>query len=225
VGNSIFQQIIGIPMGSDPAPFFANLYLHSYESNWIKANKSNSVNQNGRLEYFKVRLFGNTFRYIDDLIAINNNNEFEENWKDIYPPALVLKKENPDGNRSATFLDMEISISNNKFEYKLYDKRNAFPFKIVRFPYRSSNMPIKMFYSTISAEVLRICRASSNFDFFRRACKPFLIRMKRQGAKKDGTRNSITRLVSRHSKEFGKFQHPKEQLVNTIINLVIWQIN
>jgi hypothetical protein len=85
-------------------------------------------------------------------------------------------------------------------------------------------MPNKMFYSTISAEVLRICRASSNFDFFNRACKPFLNRMIQQGAKKDGTRISITRLVSRHSKEFGKFERPKEQLVNIIINLVIWPL-
>ena len=27
VGNLVFRQIIGIPMGSDPAPFFANLFL------------------------------------------------------------------------------------------------------------------------------------------------------------------------------------------------------
>ena len=28
VGPKIFCQIIGIPMGSDPAPFFANLFLY-----------------------------------------------------------------------------------------------------------------------------------------------------------------------------------------------------
>ena len=119
-------------------------------------------------------------------------------------------------------MDLSVTIINNRFEYKLYDKRNAFPFKIVRFPYRSSNMPNKMFYSTISAEVLRICRASSNLDYFKRACKPFLTHMILQGAKKDGTRISINRLVSRHSKVFGKFERPREQLVNIILNLVIW---
>ena len=222
VGNSIFKQIIGIPMGSDPAPFFANLYLHSYEAKWIKTNKSNSTNINGRLNYFKVRQFGYSFRYIDDLIAVNNNNEFENNWREIYPAELELTKESPDGNRSSTFMDLSVTIINNRFEYKLYDKRNAFPFKIVRFPYRSSNMPNKMFYSTISAEVLRICRASYNLDYFKKACKPFLTRMILQGAKKDGTRISTNRLVSRHSKVFGKFERPREQLVNIILNLVIW---
>ena len=28
VGNYLFRQQIGFPMGSDPAPFFANLFLY-----------------------------------------------------------------------------------------------------------------------------------------------------------------------------------------------------
>ena len=36
VGKQIFKQIIGIPMGSDPAPFMANLFLYYYESQFIK---------------------------------------------------------------------------------------------------------------------------------------------------------------------------------------------
>ena len=28
VGNLVFRQVIDIPMGSDPAPFFANLFLY-----------------------------------------------------------------------------------------------------------------------------------------------------------------------------------------------------
>ena len=39
VGPKIFCQIVGIPMGSDPAPFFANLFLYFYESKWIKRTK------------------------------------------------------------------------------------------------------------------------------------------------------------------------------------------
>ena len=46
-------------------------------------------------------------------------------------------------------------------EYKLFDKRKALrvnqkELHIVRFPFLSSNMPNKMVYSTISAEILRI---------------------------------------------------------------------
>ena len=32
--NRVFSQVIGIPMGSDATPFFADLYLHYYNSRW-----------------------------------------------------------------------------------------------------------------------------------------------------------------------------------------------
>ena len=35
VGNKVFRQIIGIPMGSDPAPFIANLFLYIYENRFM----------------------------------------------------------------------------------------------------------------------------------------------------------------------------------------------
>ena len=43
VGSKIFRQIIGIPMGSDPAPFFANLFLYFYESKWMDSLKKNDL--------------------------------------------------------------------------------------------------------------------------------------------------------------------------------------
>ena len=38
IGNLLFLQAIGIPMGIDPAPFWANLYLHHYEALYIFQN-------------------------------------------------------------------------------------------------------------------------------------------------------------------------------------------
>ena len=35
VRNKIFRQIIGIPMGSDPVPFIANLFLYIYENHFL----------------------------------------------------------------------------------------------------------------------------------------------------------------------------------------------
>ena len=68
LGNKFFRQDIGIPMGSDPAPFFANLFLYHYESSWRKKiQKSNNT---------LARKFGNVFRYIDDLLALNDGQSF-----------------------------------------------------------------------------------------------------------------------------------------------------
>ena len=69
VGNTLLRQKIGIPMGLDPAPFFANLFLFYYESEWLKKLKKS--------DNIKARKFGNTFRFIDDLIAMNDGGEFE----------------------------------------------------------------------------------------------------------------------------------------------------
>ena len=47
IGNLLFKQCIGIPMGIDPAPFWANLYLYVYEFRFIKllmsTNKGDEV--------------------------------------------------------------------------------------------------------------------------------------------------------------------------------------
>ena len=74
-GEKIFRQIIGIPMGSDPAPFMANLFLYHYESNWTKNLKQNSIQ--------RARMFRHTFRYKDDLLTINDNDEFSKSFIDI----------------------------------------------------------------------------------------------------------------------------------------------
>lgn len=211
VGNLIFRQIIGIPMGSDPAPFFANLFLFFYECKYI-----NTCKKHDRL---RARRLFNIFRFIDDLLALNDGGEFWRCIVDIYPPELVLKKENI-SNDKATFLDLEIHVVNNEYLYKLYDKRNAFPFSIVRFPYRCSNMPSKMFYSTISAEILRICRASVQYDNFVTAADPFLKRMTRQGARLEGVRQSLKKLVGRHFNAFHKYGLQSEQLTNNLVNLL-----
>ena len=36
VGTIIMRQAIGIPMGIDPAPFWANLFLFYFEYKWMK---------------------------------------------------------------------------------------------------------------------------------------------------------------------------------------------
>ena len=170
----LFLQDIGIPMGEDPAPFFANLFLFFYESAWI--NKKLKTNPH------LVRFFFYIFRFIDDLINLNGNNKFDQYFHEIYPPELELKKENLDITE-ASFLDLFISIENSKFKTKLFDKRNDFSFSIVRMPHKNSNIPSKMFYSTINAEILRICRATSSLDSFIETSLKLIRRMEKQGAK------------------------------------------
>ena len=101
IGDKIFQQIIGIPMGSDPAPFFANLFLYFYESKWLRKLQ--------RSDLRRARSFVNVYRFIDNLIAMSDNKEFEGCFKEIYPVELELGKEN-NGYKEASFLDLRANF-------------------------------------------------------------------------------------------------------------------
>ena len=88
-------------MGSDPASFFANLLLFFYESRWLKSIKNTS--------YGVARKFDNIFRFIDDLVAINDGNEFENHYNEIYSTKLNLKKESTSHTKT-TFLELNSTI-------------------------------------------------------------------------------------------------------------------
>lgn len=61
-------------MGSEPALIFANLFFYCYESNLIKKIKN--------IDTKKARRFANTFRFIDYLAVLTEDDgEFEKNFQ------------------------------------------------------------------------------------------------------------------------------------------------
>ena len=133
------KQDIGIPMGIDPAPFWANLFLYTYEKTYMKTLV--------REDKKKAGLLRDTGRFLDDLLTINDQGLFEAVHSTIYPEQLELKLEHC--GTHATFLNIDITVVENKFIYKLFDKRDAFPFDIVRMPDIRSNIPFSIFYFAV----------------------------------------------------------------------------
>ncbi len=208
LGNKLFRQTIGIPMGSDPAPAFANLFLFHYESNWLKEiKKTNPI---------IARKFGQVFRYIDDLLALNDGNSFETFFDDIYPEELQLNKENT-SDTTTDFLDLRICIEDRVFTTKLFDKRDYFGFHITRLPYKDGNIPSRMFYSSIAAESLRIFRASSSSNHAIQSIKGLISRMLNQGAKVLPMRRFISKMIHRHNINH-KYGATGNQLVNQVFS-------
>ena len=81
LGDRCFKQIIGIPMGTDCAPFLANLFLFACEFQWIdKQRKAN--------KYQLLKSFQGCGRYIDDLLMINNDHVMDATMFEIYPKNL-----------------------------------------------------------------------------------------------------------------------------------------
>ena len=209
VGVNIFKQVVGIPMGSDPAPFFANLFLYYYERKWLLELKKNDL--------VAARKFGNTFRFIDDLNVVNDGGYFNQHFHEIYPEEMELSKENK-GNEKASFLDLDIEIKESKFHFGLYDKRDAFPFAIVRMPFKNSNMPSFMFYSTAGAEILRIARASTDSMRFRAAAYNVIARMIKQGASISRLKNTIGKTYRNHTDEFSHLINSQNECVDIVFN-------
>ena len=54
-------------------------------------------------------------RFIDDLLGLNDGGEFARSSEEIYPSDLELKVEH--SGIHATFLNLDISISNQRFVY------------------------------------------------------------------------------------------------------------
>ena len=100
IGDLLLSRIIGIPMGIDPAPFWANLFLSSYESDFMISRI--------REDKIKARHYHESFRFIDDKYYINGSGEFSRSFPNIYPPSLELTVEHNVSH--ATFLKLEINI-------------------------------------------------------------------------------------------------------------------
>ena len=97
-----------------------------------------------RTDKGKARMFKYATRFIDDECNLNDGGEFGRSFHLIYPNDLELKCEHHGSH--ATFLDLEINVSNGIFLYKLFDIRDNFPLFIVRMPDLSGNIPSHIFY-------------------------------------------------------------------------------
>ena len=106
----------------------------------------------------KARHFQATKRFIDDLRPLNDGGIFNHVYKDIYPPELKLKFEY--SGTHATCLNLDVTVKDGVFIYKLFDKRDTFPFFNVRTPYIDSNIAKSIFYTALVGKFLRIAFSS-----------------------------------------------------------------
>ena len=156
VGNEMFRQCIGIPMGTDCAPLVANLFLFYYEYKYLKQLMKDN--------HQRAIMFNNTVRYIDDLLSLNNPG-FAEAIPNIYPPELILKK-TTESPVLVSYLDVSISIFSYKFCTSVFDKRDTFNFHIVNFPFLDSNIPTQPACGVYISQIIRISRICDEYHKF-----------------------------------------------------------
>ena len=69
-------------------------------------------------------------------------------------------------NTEATFLDLDLSITNDKASSKIYDKRGDFNFEIVNFPFLDGDVPPSASYDVYISQLKRFAGVCSNVDDF-----------------------------------------------------------
>ena len=158
-------------------PYLKKNCYFTVGNNILKQNNTSLVSACSKIPYN----FHSIGRFIDDLCVINDKNSFFDNFKDIYPKELELKLEHQGSH--ATFLGLDIEIR-MVFLFKLFDKRDAFSFEIIRMPFIDSNIPSNIFYGAIFSEILQIIRCTLKFEHLKPRLESLFRRMINQGATK-----------------------------------------
>ena len=176
LGDRVWKQILGIPMGFSCSPLWCNLYLMSYEIKFIQR-----LARLGKIEIMSK--FKHAFRYIDDLCWLNigNANEFlnplqprnMDNPFWIYPLDIIeiktevsqFSKSSPQFGIKAHFMNVLISVTDEytgKFLMQKFDKRRDLPFKYSQFIKFKSNRPVKQAYNVVISQTVPILYLSND---------------------------------------------------------------
>ena len=166
-------------------------------TNWNKAPM--------RLWQTLSRRFNLSYRYIDDLISFNNK-RFKEFISDIYPKELTIS-ETTESTSVASYLDLLFTRDrSNNITTKLDDKRDAFGFHIVNFPFMSSNIPSAPAYGVYASQLVRYARCCSSYSDFLIRHRALVKRLLSQGYKVNRLSNTFKKFYGRHTDLVGQYK-------------------
>ena len=197
-GGQLFWQMLGIPMGTNCAPILADLFLYSYENEFL-----DKLIKEGKRKL--SRKFNLSYHYIDDLISFNNK-RFKEFISDIYPKELTIS-ETTESTSVASYLDLLfIRDNSNNITTKLYDKHDTFGFHIVNFPFMSSNIPSAPAYGVYASQLICYVRCCSNYSDFLSRHRALVTRLLSQGYKVHRLSNTFKKFYGRHTDLVGQYK-------------------
>ena len=144
-------------MGTDCAPYLANLFLFAYEFEFLNDTLKHK-------DFSTLYKFNKCHRYIDDLLAVNNDGILNDFKGRIYPPELQLTFEDK-SNQEVNYLDLHLEINSSTIEYRLFDKRDNFG---LNFPDLSGNIPTNQSsYGVFDSQLVRCARCCKKFVDFK----------------------------------------------------------
>ena len=197
-GGLLFRQMVGIPMGTYCAPLLADLFLYSYENEFL-----DKLIKEGRRKL--AGKFNLSYRYTDDLISFNNKT-YKEFISDIYPKELTIS-ETTESTSIASYLDLLfIRDKSNNITAKLYDKHDAFSFHIMKVPFMSSNNPSAPTYDVYASQLICYAHCCSNYSDFLSRHRALVTRPMSQDYKVNHLSNTFKKFYGRHTDLVGQYK-------------------
>ena len=196
-GSLILKQIVGIPMGSIPAPDFANLALAVDEYKFVKKMLHDQ-------NFPVLNKLNNCCRYLDD-IGTPNFSDFAVHARDIYCDSLTLTRSNRSSTDNVAFLDLSVSVYDRKFETRIYCKTDDYNFVVISLPFIESNVSTEMCFYVYFGQILRFLRVCSKLQYFIER-SIFLTRMlQERGYNSPRLASKFNQVILRHRQDWSKF--------------------
>jgi hypothetical protein len=183
-GGVLFQQVVDIPMGTNCAPLLVDLLVYSYESEFLQ----NLVKDK---KIHEARPFNFTYRYIDDVLSINNP-RFAECIPLIFPLEQEIKRP---------------QIQFRPIHFRSYISNLT---TVVM----CSNIPASPAYDVYISQLIRFARASSNYSHFLKRHLYLRNSILDQGFKKICLIRYLKKFIFRYQDLVGKYSVSAETLIN-----------
>ena len=158
-------------------------------------------------------------RFIDDINTLNNR-VFDDQIKQIYPPEITCNRENLT-DISGHFLEVDITVKNDKFVTKIFDKRDDFNFKIVKFPHIKSNIPDCIVFNVFVSQIIRIARVCSDFQDFKDIFKVLILNFKGKGCSNRILFQKAKKVFLANTETFSKFDLTLKDFLSSTFSSVV----
>ena len=113
----------------------------------------------------------------------------------------------PESTSIASYLDLLfIRDKSNNITTKLDDKRDAFGFHIVNFPFMSNNIPSAPAYGVYASQLIRYARCCSNYSDLLLRHRVLVTRLLSQGYNVNRLSNTFKKFYGRHTNLVGQYK-------------------
>ena len=214
--GKVFQQIVGIPMGTNCAPLLADIFLSHMKQN---------------LYSLCSQLGGNSWRLGSishtgtSIVLSINNPKFENYLGQMYPVELEIK-DTTYSNTFTSYLDLLLSIGRDgQLHTSIYDKRDDFNIHITNFPLLSSNISASPAYGAFISPLIRYARACSSYGCFILRATRLSYKLLEQKYVKERLKSSLRKFYGRYGDLIKQYDVFLSQMLNDILwpDHIQWQ--